>query len=451
MEIYKTGAYRDPAIEVSQGALAGGAVLPLGGKSGDAFTPPFPHKLDDLDVSIGLLSDLTLKTASLDPDCTTANVAQRLRLGKVVTDLLLHRLYEEKLVDKKGTVGLHNHRYTMTERGWMHVTQLMSLSSYIGAAPVSLEQYTKVLIRQVRSRPAVTKQALDEVLNELVLSDSVKRRLGVVASSGRSLFLSGPAGNGKTAMARALVNAIPGEIWIPYAVEVDGHVIRVFDRHDHHIVESADEDFDHRWVRIRPPLVTVGGELTIQSLDLTATDTPRYYEAPFQLKANGGVLVIDDLGRQRVSAGELLNRWIVPLEYRTDYLTLSTGKKVQVPFELIVIFATNLTDVDLVDEAFMRRMGYRLYVAPPSPETYAEIFRRFAEKLGLSADDRLISRVLSRYKAESRVPKCCEPRDLLLRAVDFCNFDGQPLRLTDEILDEAWESYFGGADFARPR
>jgi hypothetical protein len=448
METHKTGTYQDSAIEASQGLADGGVALPLGGKNGEVFTPPFPHKLEDLDVSVGFLTDLALKAASLDPDCTTASVADRLRLGKVVTDIFLQRLYEQKLVDKKGTVALHNHRYAMTERGWVRVAQLMSLSTYIGAAPVSLEYYTKMLVRQIRSRPPVTKQALDEVLVELVLSDTVKRRLGVVATSGRSLFLSGPPGNGKTAMARALVNAIGGEVWIPYAIEVDSQIIRLFDKHNHYPVEQpAEEDFDHRWVKVKPPLVTVGGELTIQSLDLTATETPRYYEAPFQLKANGGVLVIDDLGRQRISAGELLNRWIVPLEYRTDYLTLSTGKKIQVPFELIVIFATNLTDVDLVDEAFMRRMGYRLYVSPPSPETYAEIFRRFAQTLGLTADERLIGRMLSRYKAEGRVLKCCDPRDLLLRALDLCKFDNQALQLTDKIMDEAWDGYFGGVGF----
>jgi SpoVK/Ycf46/Vps4 family AAA+-type ATPase len=198
---------------------------------------------------------------------------------------------------------------------------------------------------------------------------------------------------------------------------------------------------------IRPPLVVVGGELTIQSLDLMATDSPRFYEAPFQLKANGGVLVVDDLGRQRVSARELLNRWIIPLEYRIDYLTLSTGKKIQVPFEQLVIFATNLKDVDLVDEAFMRRMGYRLYVEPPTVDTYKEIFRRYVRFAGLTCDDQLLARLLTRYEKEKRQPKCCEPRDLVQRAVDLCKFDSRNAELSAEILDEAWESYFGGTNF----
>jgi hypothetical protein len=443
--------FQTQSSQAERKASDSGDVLPFGRETTDVFIPPFLDKLEDLDISQGFLSDLALKAVSLDADCTTASVAERLHLGKVVTDPLLDRLYQEKLVDKTGKVGLNNHRYAMTERGWGRVGQSMSLCSYIGPAPVSLEQYTKMTVRQIRSRPPVTKQDMKQVLQELVLSDSVMRRLGVVATSGRSLFLSGPPGNGKTAMARALVDAIPGELWIPYAIEVDGQVIRVFDKHDHHPVEVADDLYDNRWVKIRPPLVTVGGELTIQSLDLTATDSPRFYEAPFQLKANGGVLVIDDLGRQRVSANELLNRWIVPLEYSTDYLTLTTGKKIQVPFELIVVFATNLTHVDLVDEAFMRRMGYRLYVEPPSPQTYREIFRRFAGTLCLPVEDRVVEGLLNRYKAENRVPKACEPRDLLLRAIDLCKFDGRPLELTDDVLNEAWESYFGGVNFPAQR
>jgi hypothetical protein len=437
----------DPVLDVTTPSRS---VRALGAGDERLFTPS-SRRLAELDVNTSFLTELTLKAVSLDPDCTTASVAERIRIGIIVTEALLQRLYDKKLVDRKGTVALHNNRYAMTDRGWARVEQLMGRCSYIGPVPVSLEEYTKMLVRQVRYRPGVTRKELDAVLAELVLPDEVKRRLGVVVSSGRSLFLSGPPGNGKTTMARALVNAIPGHIWIPYAIEVDGHVIRVFDRHDHFEVEQPESDYDRRWVKIRPPLVTVGGELTIQSLDLTGTDAAGCYEAPFQLKANGGVLVIDDLGRQRVSARELLNRWIVPLEYRTDYLTLNTGKKVQVPFELTVVFATNLTDADLVDEAFTRRMGYRLYVSAPTPEMYAEIFRRVAQSHGLTTDDRLIQHVLGRYQREKRELKSCEPRDLILRAIDLAKFDDQPTRLTPAILDEAWESYFGGTGFPSSR
>ena len=417
----------------------------------DSFTPRFPVSLEELDVSAGFLTDLALKAVSLDADATTGSVGARLHLGMIVTDTVLQRLAHEQLVEKKGAVGLHHHRYGMTERGWNRVGQLMAANSYVGAAPVSLELYTEMIVSQVRSRRPVSAAALDKVLGGLVLPDVVKRRLGLVASSGRSLFLSGPPGNGKTAMARALVNAIAGSVWIPYAIEVDGQIIRVYDKHDHHPVKQPTIDYDRRWVRIKPPLVTVGGELTIQSLDLTTAESPRYYEAPFQLKANGGVLVVDDLGRQRISATELLNRWIVPLEYRSDYLTLSTGKKIVVPFEQIIIFATNLSHADLVDAAFMRRMGYRLYVEAPSPETYREIFQRYAQACNLEAPNELIDQLLERYRAENRNPSGCEPRDLIQRAIELCRFDGKEPQLTGPVLNEAWDSYFGGKSFAHKR
>jgi hypothetical protein len=290
-----------------------------------------------------------------------------------------------------------------------------------------LKSYTEMITQQVRNRPPATRQALDQAMSNLILSDYAKEILGLVVGSGRSLFLTGPSGNGKTATARALVEAIPGEIWIPYALEVDGQVVRMFDSHNHVPVPHTNDDYDRRWVRIRPPLVVAGGELTLQSLDLCYTETQRFYEAPLHVKANGGVLVVDDLGRQRCSATELLNRWIVPLEYRIDYLTLSTGKKIQMPFE----------------QAFMRRMGYRLHADAPSPETYTEIFLRYARSRGIYADEALVVQLLRKYQTEGRVPKSCDPRDLIDRAIDRCRLLRQPVKLTEQGLDTVWKGYFG--------
>jgi predicted ATPase with chaperone activity len=405
--------------------------------------PRFPESLDQLDLSRNLLVDLVLKTLSVDDNRTTASVAERLRLGLVITETILQQLYHEKYIETKGRIALHNTRYEMLDRGWSKVMQLMELCSYVGPAPVTLELYKEMIVSQVRSRPPVTKDALESTLSHLVLPEKVKRTLGLVISSGRSLFLTGAPGNGKTAMARALVAALPQPIWIPYAIEVDNQIIRVFDKHDHHAVPTESTNYDRRWIRVHPPLVVVGGELTIESLDLTATETPRYYEAPFQLKANGGVLLVDDFGRQRCSPRQLLNRWIIPLENRVDCLTLSTGKKVEVPFEQTVVFATNLTDADLVDAAFMRRMGYRLALNRPTPETYAEIFRREARTYELDINDALIQRLLDRYKAETRPLNACEPRDLILRVMDLCRFENRPLVLNDEVLSIAWEGCFG--------
>ncbi len=405
--------------------------------------PHFPEKPDQLDLNLSFLADLALKTLSIDPDPTTASVAERMRVALLITETVLQRLYRENLVEMKGSVGIHNHRYALLERGWQRVFHLMSLCSYVGPAPVTLELYAEMLVSQVHSRPPVTKPVLERTLAHLVLSAEVKRTLGVVVSSGRSLFLSGPPGNGKTAMARALVNAIGEPLWIPYAIEVDGQVIRVFDKHVHHPVADQGQDYDRRWIKVAPPLVVVGGELTIESLDLTATETPRYYEGPFQLKANGGVLLVDDFGRQRCSARQLLNRWIIPLENRVDALQLSTGKKVEIPFEQVVVFATNLTDADLVDAAFMRRMGYRMSVTRPTAEVYAEIFRREIASFGVPVENGVIERIMERYRTEGRPLNACDPRDLILRAMDLCRFEGQALVLNDEVLALAWEGYFG--------
>jgi hypothetical protein len=419
------------------------SVEPLFTNPADWFVPPFPEKMEDLDVNPGFLADLALKTVPLDTDCTTGTIAARMHLGMMITEALLQRLCQDKFIEIKGVVGLHNHRYAMLDHGWQQLRRLTSYCSYAGPAPVSLKSYTEMITQQVRNRPPASRQALDQAMSNLILSDYAKEIIGLVIGSGRSLFLTGPSGNGKTATARALVDALQGDVWIPYAIEVDGQVIRIFDTHNHLPVSHATDNYDRRWARIRPPLVVVGGELTIESLDLSFTETQRFYEAPLQVKSNGGVLVVDDLGRQRCSAAELFNRWIVPLEYRVDYLTMSTGKKIQMPFEQIVVFATNLTETDLEDEAFMRRMGYRLSVAAPSPETYTEIFLRYARSRGLFADENLVVQLLQRYQAEGRVPKACDPRDLVDRCIDRCRLLRQPVKLTQEGLNIVWCGYFG--------
>jgi predicted ATPase with chaperone activity len=409
------------------------------------FVPPFPEKLEDLDIPVGFLNDLALKAMSMDSDATTSSIAEQLHLGMVVTDLLLQRLSRDKFIEVKGVIGLHHQRYGMLDRGWSEVGRIMAISSYVGPAPVSLKSYTTMISKQVHGRMPTTRHALERAMADIVLTESAKQTLGLVASSGRSLFLSGPSGNGKTAMARALVDAIEGDMWIPYALEVDGQVIRTFDPHNHQPVKVEGDDYDRRWVKIRPPLIVVGGELTIDSMDLNYTGTQRFYEAPFHLKSNGGVLLVDDLGRQRCSATELLNRWIIPLENHVDFLTLSTGKKIQVPFEQVVIFATNLTVSDIADEAFLRRMGYRMYVMPPGPDTYAEIFSRHARSRGLSVDPGILAHLERRYGGERRTPKACEPRDLIDRAIEVCKYRREPIRLTKAVLDLAWDGYFGAA------
>jgi predicted ATPase with chaperone activity len=271
--------------------------------------------------------------------------------------------------------------------------------------------------------------------------------LGCVINSRSSLFLTGLPGTGKTAVSERMNTALFGTIWIPHAIEVDGQIIRIYDAHSHRAAERRDSAIEHdrRWIEIQRPLIIVGGELTLDNTDLTWSETSKFYEAPFQVKSNGGTLVIDDFGRQRVAPQDLLNRWILPLERRVDFLTLHSGKKIEVPFEQLVVFSTNLDERDLVDEAFLRRMGYRARVEPPTPRAFKEIFRRTARDRGVAVDDETLDHIVKRYGEEKRIMKGCEPRDLLRKVNDICLFEGRQLKLTTELVDLAWGNYFGTA------
>ncbi len=407
--------------------------------------PPVPEELADTDVSESFLSDLALKVVAGLPEPTTANVTERLRLPRALTEELLQKLYREKLIEVKVQSAMGATRYAMLDRGWDQLTRARLFCGYDGPAPVSLEDYAHMMrLQAVPSRPA-TMETVRTAFRDLVLPESLMQTMGCVVNSRRSLFLSGPAGTGKTAIAERINSALPGAIWIPYAIEIDGQVIRVFDSHNHRPVaaDAAPQEYDRRWACIERPLVIVGGELTLENADLTWSESARFYEAPFQMKSNGGTLVIDDFGRQRVAPHELLNRWIVPLERRVDYLTLHTGKKIEVPFEQLVLFSTNLDEKDLVDEAFLRRMGYRAKVEAPTPAAYSEIFKRAAHTRGMRVDQAVLDYILNNYMISRRQMKSCEPRDLLERVIDICLFEGQPIELTTTALDAAWRNYFG--------
>jgi len=410
---------------------------------GEAIVPPVPATAADTGLDFGFLADLALKAVYADTSCTTQHAAHRLALPIGVVDGLLQHLYREHFIEIRETTAPQNRRYAMLDRGWERVRRLLDLNAYIGAAPVSLSAYISMVERQEKARPAVDFEAIQTALATLVLPDNTQQLLGVVANSRRSLFITGAPGNGKTSIARALHSALVGDIWIPKAIEVDAHIINVFDSHNHVAVDPPAEPYDQRWIRIKRPLVVVGGELTIESMDLTYDQTLKYYEAPFQLKSNGGTLLIDDFGRQRVQPRDLFNRWIIPLENRVDYLTLHTGKKIQVPFEQLLIFASNLASVDLAEEAFLRRLGYRLTVEPPRAETYAHIFRQYVEACGLRDDHRLLDRLLERYRNEGRDMRSCHPRDLIERCRDICRFEGRSFALTPDLLGRAWLYYFG--------
>lgn len=410
------------------------------------YVPPIPLTTANTDLDFGFLADLALKTVYADANATTERVADKLKLAMPVTEELLQHLYREKFVEIRGLVSFGNNRYGMLDRGWQRAQQLLEMNGYIGPAPVSLSAYTEMVLRQSAAQDPITPADVRSAMEGLVLPEGTVQTLGLVANSRRSLFMTGPSGNGKTTIATALHRAQHGEIWIPHAIEVDGQVIKVFDLHNHQPVPVSGIDrYDQRWIRIKRPIVIVGGEMTIETMDLIYSDKVRFYEAPFQMKSNGGTLVIDDFGRQRVDPHDLLNRWIVPLEGRIDYLTLHTGKKIEVPFEQLLIFATNLDPSDLVDDAFLRRMGYRLYVNAPDREMYGKIFEQFVRASGFEYHPEQLDFVFRLYEADKRPLRGCEPRDLIQRCSDLCQYENRPPVITDELLHLAWKNYFGAA------
>ncbi len=413
----------------------------------ESMGPPVPEELTETDVSESFLADLALKFVAQLSEPTTAHIAAAIHLPRALTEELLHRLTREKLIEVRAQAAVGATRYAMLERGWERLERAQQLCGYNGPAPVSLRDYAHMMrLQAIPARPA-TIASVRAAMHDLVLPDSLLQTVGCVVNSRRSLFLTGPPGTGKTAVAERINAGMPGHIWIPYAIEVDAQIIRVFDTHNHRPVapDKQPAEFDRRWVCIERPLVIVGGELTLANTDLVWSAAARFYEAPFQMKSNGGTLVIDDFGRQRCAPQDLLNRWIVPLERRVDYLTLHTGKKIEVPFEQLVVFSTNLDEKDLVDEAFLRRMGYRARVEPPTPAAYIEIFRRAAFTRGLRVEQSCLDHLLNNYIIEHRQMKACEPRDLLDRVTDICLFEALPLELTPRVIDAAWRNYFGGS------
>jgi hypothetical protein len=413
---------------------------------GDGLGPGAPVDVRDTGSDPSALSDLALRAAYTVPQFNTEWVARRIHLPQVLVGDILELLRADKLLDVLGQAGPFGFRYSISQRGRERADRLMEVSGYVGPAPVPLESYNTALAWQLRQVPDATPERVAAALSGLVLPAEAARLAGLAVSSGRSLFLFGPPGNGKSSLGRALHEALSGDIWIPHCIDIEGSVVRLFDPHCHRPVEMGAEpqrSIDRRWVKIRRPLIIAGGEMTIDSLDLTYIPSLRSYEAPLHLKANGGTFLVDDFGRQRIDPHELLNRWIIPLEHQIDYLTLRTGQKFQVPLSQMLIIATNLDPGDVTDPAFLRRMGYRLYLSKPSAELYSRIFEQYAAGRDLAIRPGLLGRLIERYAAEGRELRCCEPRDLIERAREICEFEGRPAGLDDEVLDIAWAGYFG--------
>jgi len=410
--------------------------------------PTAPTCLNDTGLDPDVLLNLTLKLAYSCPQFDTEWATRQLCLPLSLTSEVLEQLRVQKLIEVLGGAGPFTYRFRITQTGRERGEWLMSVSGYVGPAPVSLEAYTSMLLLQLPRLPNASPSGVAAALADLVLPEQTVELAGLAACSGRSLFLYGPPGNGKTSLGRLLHQTLPGNLWIPHCIGIENQVIRMYDRQCHRdatpdLPAEVTHRYDERWVCIRRPLILVGGELTLHDLDLIYDSSRRYYEAPLHFKANGGIFILDDFGCQQTPPNELLNRWIVPLEQQVDYLTLRTGQQIQVPFQSMLVLSTNRDPQAVMAPGLLRRMGYRVRLDDPTPEDYTLIFTRYASRYGVEVPAGLLDWLLVRYRSQQRPLRSCEPRDLVERARDICTYRGYRLELTQEIMSLAWQGYFG--------
>ena len=409
----------------------------------ESFYPRALESRHDLHSVEEAAVHLAVKTAAVTANFDTQWMANRLKLPHRIVDEILWELKDEKLLEMLGQVGPLTYRYRITQAGLDFASRLMDLCGYLGPMPVSLDHYTISVDKQRSIRQAVTRDDVAKATAELTIPAEVQEVAALAFSSNRSLFIFGPPGNGKSSLGRLLHDAVEHPIWIPFAISVDNQVIRLFDPEYHEVLPDDEaSDHDPRWVLIKQPFVMSGGELTIEQLDLAYDRSVNFYEAPPHLKANCGTYFIDDLGRQRVAPFDLLNRWIVPLEQQIDYLSFVNGKKFDVPFQMMLIVATNLKTSEVSDAAFLRRMGYRIHMENPSEGHYRTIFLNQAVAQELELADGLLDMVIEKYKSENRIWRGSEPRDLLIRCSDVIFLHKFPARVDQRVFEIAWRGYF---------
>jgi predicted ATPase with chaperone activity len=415
--------------------------------------PAAPKSLEDAGLSKDLVTQLILKMLHLSGELPGTELARRLGLPFFAIESILAFIKQQHQCEiSGGALGSPTYRYRITDVGRSRAMLFMEHNHYVGYAPVPLAQYCEYMATFKQSaRQKVGRESVRQAFSHLVIGERVLDQLGPAINGGHSMFVYGPPGNGKTVISQAIHNLLDGDIYIPHALEVEGSIIRFFDPVNHEPIPEPDADDgfgltmgpDRRWIRCRRPMVMVGGELSLSQLELSYSSTMGFYRAPVQAVANGGVLVIDDFGRQTCSPRDLLNRWIVPLESRVDFLTLQTGQKFDFPFMTLVVFATNVKPQELVDEAFLRRIQYKIFAEPPTRDEFLQIFEDCCRSKRIEYRREVIEHLLVTYYRPRQIPlRGCHPRDLINQAISLAEYYGKPAELTAEVLEAACASYF---------
>jgi predicted ATPase with chaperone activity len=421
--------------------------------------PAAPESLAEAGLSMPFLNDLLLRVLYTRGSLLGLDLARFVCLPFKVIEESLRFLKDDKCIEVAGgdLIGRVSYRFSLTELGRRRSQEAMKQCAYVGPAPVPLEDYIEQTYRQAVTGISCAPEPLRASFSHLVIPDELFSAIGPAIVSGKSVFIYGPPGNGKTSIARSIgdfMNNAGGEIYVPYAFVAEGSIVTVYDQAVHQMVEAEANDrledneatirrllntgtVDPRWVRIRRPVIVTGGELNLEMLDLRYNSAANYYVAPLHVKANGGVFLIDDFGRQLCSPKELLNRWILPLEDRHDFLTAASGKKFEVPFEQLIIFSTNLDPKDLVDDAFLRRIRHKVEIEAPERDVYEKIFNAVVKRLGMNPSKEAVDFLFERYYCNGRSPRASDCRDLLEIVQSICRFRKQPVHLTRDLMVEA--------------
>ena len=444
------------ALAANMLATGGEAPLTLQAASTFAdrpFVPKEPGSLEETGLLPNGIESLVLKLLLTSGPTVGRKIAEQIRLPFGIVSEQLRSLRAQLLLTISNHGAMGDFEYDLTEDGRQRAHWHSDRCTYCGAAPVPLDAYISSIAEQSLRRQKVRLPDICRALQDLMLPPATLSQLGQAVHSGRGLFLYGKPGNGKSSIAERLVHALSQYIWIPRTIEVTGEIIRLFDPASH--VEAPPESpqdqlfdnqrCDRRWVRIHRPLIVVGGELRLENLEITHNQTTGILEAAVQMKSNGGALVVDDFGRQRCSTSDLLNRWIVPLEKNNDFFNLPSGRQIQVPFDQLLVFSTNLPPQKLVDEAFLRRIPYKIEVCDPTPREFRDLTQQWCQRLGIEFHEEALESLFAKhYKEHGRSLRYCHPRDLVQQVLAYCEFHDQPPALTTKALDVAAKNYFAG-------